>query len=55
MRLIAVRLSPGPTSVTARSVWDHGSPHGKTLTLPKSIESGNLIHNEAVMVDVGHM
>jgi hypothetical protein len=27
----------------------HGSPHGKGLTLPKSIESGNLSHNEAVL------
>jgi hypothetical protein len=25
----------------------HGSPHGKGLTLPRSIESGNLSHNEA--------
>lgn len=27
----------------------HGSPHGKGLTLPRSIESGNLRHNEAVI------
>src|SRR3984893_14385768 len=27
----------------------HGSPHGKGLTLPRSIESGNLSHNEAVI------
>jgi hypothetical protein len=25
----------------------HGSPHGKGLTLPRSIERGNLSHNEA--------
>jgi hypothetical protein len=25
----------------------HGSRHGKGLTLPRSIERGNLSHNEA--------
>src|SRR5205807_6145394 len=27
----------------------HGSPHGKGLTLPRSIESGNLSHTEPVI------
>jgi hypothetical protein len=38
------------TDVAVFSAWQPlFSPYGKGLTLPKSIESGNLSHNEAVI------
>jgi len=45
--LTKIRSTPIVQNALTSLFSVHGSPHGKGLTLPKSIESGNLGHNEA--------
>jgi hypothetical protein len=47
--LTKIKSTPVVQNALTSPASVHGSPRGNSLTLPKSIESGNLSHNEAVI------